>query len=341
MVAVEFLLTGGLTVKQKSLVRGIYLGLMFCLVVQLLGCEASGGGNGNSNNGASAEPGGSVLVGNDQHGYLEVMDDWHRISGDNDWFSYISSTGESSLSIAVEKDASLEEVLYDARDTGSYYAVEDFLETTITLDEGKVSPVYRFSFLQKNLNLYHVTYRFEGYDGLVRSIFISSQDKGMVLHAANLLELSYSFHCDPNGIEHVDISRAAKQQVLDHSCVRITLLGYYEADPVASKITLKIENNSDVGIKIELNTRLIVGDASTVLTVVIPECVEPSGSMLAIAAGGTLICSYYVAPAFLASFIEGAVITEIAAIELSFTIRHPANDELIYQSSEPYRIELR
>jgi hypothetical protein len=334
-------LTGGLTLIGKSFAKAISLGLVLCLAMQLFGCEASSGGNGNSGGSATATPGGSILVGNDQHGYLEVADDWHRISGDNDWFSYISPTGDSSLSISVEKDASLEEVLYNARETGSYYAVEDFLETTITLDEGKVNPVYRFSFLQKNQNLYHVTYRFEGFDGLVRSIFISSLDKGMVLHAASLLELSYSFNCEPDAIEHVDISRTNRQLVLEHNGVSVTLLGYYQADPAGSKITLKIENYSDVGIKIKLDTLLIVGEASAILTVNIPEYLDSNGAMLAIAAGQTLICSYYVAPAFLASFIDGATINEIGAIELSFTIRHPANDELIYQSSEPYRVELR
>ena len=267
-------------VKSKKGMFGFMLSL--CLVAQLTGCTGSSA-SGNKDE-AADRMGDSFL------GYLDFPKGWVDVSVSNESAreasssnslaaerrnaQYNESSNSSCIRINVSIDTGIDEMLYSVKQGALDFGGVDFSEALVSLDSGLLDTVYRIrcTVLSYDGEIagYLTQYVFTGFDGLVRTISITTLTEELMLEAESIVDSTYTFDCDPSSQQTIIISSVDKQVILDDEGVVITLLGYYEGSLYGSKVSFMVENNSQESIFVGTSQLMINGSYQSDTVIVCP-----------------------------------------------------------------------
>jgi len=255
--------------STKKKITSLLLSVL--LMLQLSACGTAGKAD------AGDESKMDGLTGNAFFGYMAIPDDWKvvpNILADPAFEEYTRNyenlapllqtveyaTPENDLRIrtAVSIASGMEEALFTARRHDSIGEVLSFAEQTITLDDGKLDPVYKFDLQLTELNpdtgeqmiVYVALYDFVGFDGLVRTINVGALNEELLSKGTTIIEDTFSFMCDPADQTVIRINGIERREVVNQSGVVITLIGYYEESAYGKKLNYIIENNTGETISI-------------------------------------------------------------------------------------------
>ena len=243
--------------------------LVIFLLVQLVGCiNSSSNADQNTDSKEELEGGSEAQVGDGYHGFLTLPEGWVDVPApwlvegtelpddfdkSRDWFEYSSDELEASISVTVCMASGLEEELITMRFPGTQSPLEKPTENTITLDDGRINPVFRFFSRYSTSRVgeaFIYDYIFEGGDGLARRVKVVAPDEETILYAQSIVENTYTFNCEPLTMTRVSISGVERKVLLSQDGVEVTLLGYYELNDNKPRVALRIDNNRDEAIRI-------------------------------------------------------------------------------------------